>query len=362
MRLHIFNPEHDIALSYNRRHLTMPHVVQELRMNLGWIPALWAADGDVVLVDDVAYAVKASSRHAALAHDVLFLEKHELRGMSFQQICPWGWDVTLCTMLSEAGIPDTLLPSAADLYMMRHLSNRLHTTDALRRLREGIEADTCGQTEYVIDDRRAWELIKQWKDVVVKAPWSSSGRGVRYISGGIVPPTTQGFINNTTRLQGGIMMEPYYNKVKDFGMEFEIHSNGETTYCGLSLFSTQNGAYTGNLIATENEKTEILEKYVRRELLDDIRERMKDYLTTHLRGHYVGPLGVDMMIVASDNRQGFLLHPCVEINLRRTMGHVALAITPQDGLTPQKVMRVVHDVNYQLKISCLENNFVVPLP
>lgn len=358
MKLHIFNPEHDIALSYNRRHLTMPHVVQELRMNIGWIPALWASDGDVVLVDDVAFAVKASARYRHIAHDVLFLTKQELKGMSFEQVCPWGWDVTICTMLLESGIDKGVLPSAAELYMMRHLSNRLHTAQALKVLREGIEDSTVGEAEYVIDDKRAWELISKWKDVVVKAPWSSSGRGVRYISGGIVPRTTQGFMNNTMKLQGGIMIEPYYNKVKDFGMEFEMLPNGEIEYCGLSLFMTQNGAYTGNILATEEEKMEKLGKYVSRLLINDIKERMKEYFAKNLRGHYVGPLGVDMMIVAREDKQGFLLHPCVEVNLRRTMGHVALALSSQDGLTPQKVMSVLHDVNYQLKISDYENNYV----
>jgi hypothetical protein len=55
--------------------------------------------------------------------------------------------------------------------------------------------------------------------------------------------------------------------------------------------------------------------------------------------NYEGPFGIDMMVVANpdatsekslaadiEERQ-FLLHPCVEINLRRTMGHVALALT-----------------------------------
>ena len=41
-----------------------------------------------------------------------------------------------------------------------------------------------------------------------------------------------------------------------------------------------------------------------------------------------------MMVVATDEKDGFLLHPCVEINLRRTMGHVALSIPPFRELRP----------------------------
>jgi len=69
-----------------------------------------------------------------------------------------------------------------------------------------------------------------------------------------------------------------------------------------------------------------------------------------LNGQYVGPLGVDMMIVAQENHDGFFLHPCVEINLRRTMGHVALSLTPSiDDVL--RVMRIEYmDNHYKLKI------------
>ena len=64
-------------------------------------------------------------------------------------------------------------------------------------------------------------------------------------------------------------------------------------------------------------------------------------------GGYVGPFGIDMMVT----KEG--LHPCVEINLRRTMGHVALAISPKDD-DIQGVMRVIYDGNhYKLKINKL---------
>ena len=67
-------------------------------------------------------------------------------------------------------------------------------------------------------------------------------------------------------------MEPYYNKVKDFGMEFTAHGDGSVTCDGLSLFSTQNGAYTGNLLDTEDEKSEMLGRYVEKSLLNNIKK------------------------------------------------------------------------------------------
>ena len=52
MTLHIFNPEHDIALAANLANFTAPHAGRQLRHDLGFIPALWAEEGDSVLVDN----------------------------------------------------------------------------------------------------------------------------------------------------------------------------------------------------------------------------------------------------------------------------------------------------------------------
>jgi hypothetical protein len=152
------------------------------------------------------------------------------------------------------------------------------------------------------------------------------------------------------------MVEPYYRKVKDFGMEFYSDGLGHVTYLGLSLFHTKNGAYTGNLLATESKKQELLSHYLPLSLLCEVQEMICKHMGTLLSDKYEGPFGIDMMVCASHSTTGdpqFLLHPCVEINLRRTMGHVALALSPDDD-DILRVMRVDYADNiYKLKIQRL---------
>ena len=62
MTLHIFNPEHDIALASNLSNFTAPHAGRQLRADLGLLPALWAEEGDIILVENVEYATKAWKR------------------------------------------------------------------------------------------------------------------------------------------------------------------------------------------------------------------------------------------------------------------------------------------------------------
>ena len=50
MTLHVFNPEHDIALAYDNKYFTAPHAGRQLRNDLDYLPVLWAAEGDYVLV------------------------------------------------------------------------------------------------------------------------------------------------------------------------------------------------------------------------------------------------------------------------------------------------------------------------
>ena len=71
-----------------------------------------------------------------------------------------------------------------------------------------------------------------------------------------------------------------------------------------------------------------------------------------LKGKYKGPLGVDMMIVKDYLAGGYFLHPCVEVNLRRTMGHVALSISSIVA-DAKMVMQIETDNVFKLKIQML---------
>lgn len=356
MNLHIFNPEHDIALACNKRRFTAPHAAQELRTSIGWIPALWASDGDMVLVDDVAFAIKAAARCKEKKAEVLFVSDADIRGVHFDHILPWGWDKALKTRLIDDGVPAEQMPSDNVMEHLRLLSSRVQTKNTLKHLREGL-ASTCGEAFSTSDISLIEDSVTSGNHIVIKSPWSSSGRGVRYVEHSITP-SVRGFLRNVIREQGEVMVEPYYNKVKDFGMEFESMADGSVVYRGLSLFLTHNGAYTGNLLAHEDEKAEMLSRYVEPQLIDEIKTRACRYFANMFKGIYQGPFGVDMMIVASgDEGDGFLLHPCVEINLRRTMGHVALALTPEVA-SPHRLMHIDHEVNYLLRVSPIENPFV----
>ena len=153
------------------------------------------------------------------------------------------------------------------------------------------------------------------------------------------------------------MAEPYYNKVVDFGMEFVSDGLGGVDYSGLSLFHTVNGAYVGNVVDTEERKEEQLVRYVSVQLIRQLRKRIAEVLGEAFGGCYQGRFGVDMMVVRQGRR--FLVHPCVELNLRMTMGHAALALA-DNGLSPRRIMRISCTDKYRLRIeNCRETDEAV---
>jgi hypothetical protein len=348
MVLHIFNPEHDIALAANLSNFTAPHAGRQLRHDLCCLPAVWAAPGDYVLVEDVEAARTAFSRLMHRSFDG-FIDKHALARLDIVRVEPWGWDLALRSFLLRYGVK--AVPSEQEIAVIRDLSHRKTAVDLLTELK----GDGLTGASWLADSlERVGDLLRHHQHIVVKAPWSSSGRGIRFIDGEMDDYQRRWIVNVMAR-QGSVVVEPYYNKVKDFGMEFESDGLGQVRYLGLSLFHTQNGAYTGNILAQEEEKREIISRYLPPYLLDAIQIKICQRLGEQFKGKYRGPFGIDMMIVSNNVQWPMangqcLLHPCVEINLRRTMGHVALELARH--CASDKVMRIDYfDNRYMLHIS-----------
>ena len=361
MKLHIFNPEHDIALAINKYRFTPPHAGRQLRADLGFIPALWADNGDWVLVDDKEAAEEAARHLVKYAGDVRFVETDDLQDIADAElntlaIEPWGWDSSVCFQLVRANPAlKELLPEASRLEAIRNMSSRTFAADRLLPELTCLDKHLVGRSVYCSDVETVRRILHDNGSIVMKSPWSSSGRGVRYIENGLLTVQQEGWINNIIARQGGVMVEPLYRKVLDFGMEFSTRADGGIDYCGLSMFATSNGAYTGSMLATESDKREILRRYCDEKLLDMVCESIVKILSPLFSGTYEGPFGIDMMIVATDNVGTFMLHPCVELNLRRTMGHVALAVSPSD-VEPQRVMNIAYSGKYHLRIHKTNTN------
>lgn len=294
--LHLFNPGHDEALAAGTPYYTDTKAARLLADDLAELPRLWAAAGDVVVG----------------ANDLAAFRPWD----DVERIEPWGWDAALVHRLRRAGAPERLLPSAAELHRLRRLSSRRTAVEVLQRLNGDFVSRWC------TTPAEALAAVAEWGESVLKAPWSSSGRGVFRVA---AEPDVAA-VRRLTRLveaQGGIEVEPFYAGARDFAVEYLSDGCGGLSFEGFSVFdTTAGGNYAGNLVADDATLLATL-GFPR---LAPVLSALHPILTDLFGTSYCGPLGVDMLLLP-DGR----IHPCLEINLRRTMGFVALALRPRHG-------------------------------
>lgn len=346
MKLHIFNPDHDLALAANRIPFTAPHAGRALRYDLSFLPAIWAEEGDFVYAEHPETARQRACELGVDVEKVSFVNSAKIAALNFScsDICPWGWNKVLSHELAMS-LSVTGLPAESVLDGWRTISGRqwaaAHLLPFLRR------SDSVGDAFCLHTVNDVTQYLALYESVVLKAPWSCSGRGIRYVTPSSWDARMQSWTAHVLQKQGAVMLEPYYNKVLDFGMEFKIHRQ-EIRFLGLSLFRTLHGAYSGSVVSSEEYKQEILTQYVGRERLDQLSHDIIALMSRHDLHGYEGCFGVDMMIVSPNSGEGFKIHPCVELNMRRTMGHVALDLAKYSDV-PQ-LMRIEYDGRYRLRM------------
>ncbi len=334
----------------DKARFTPSHNVSKMRREMAFLPLLWAEPGDIVLVEDTEYAYKVADHlKSYINKGVSIMGYNRLRSVIKQKVgmkcfdlvaAPWGWDKAVRNTLLSMCWPEEHLPSEEFLEQVRNASHR--------RTAKGFLENTGSKfTAYEVTTiNEIVSLIEKHGNIVLKSPWSCSGRGIRFVNKDNFTPSLFRWIDNIISQQGSIMVEPHYEKLRDFAMEFEV-TDGCVKFVGYSIFDTCYTAYSSSLIATEERKREILETYLFPSVIDETLSCCEDYLTSILPEGYEGGIGVDMMIVKGGD--GFSLHPCVEINMRRTMGHVALCF-PTSDLLPERNMIIEFARNFELKI------------
>ena len=317
MVLHIYNPSHDEALAVNR----VPYCPSSAARRTGemfWdVAKWWRAPDDVIL-----HLPDDGSLRGVEVPDWSRVERIE----------PWGWDRHIVGVLRKLGAPEHLLPTDSQLDRIRALSSRHTTVKVLERLDSILQRVAehnsphpvasalpilRAESRWCTDEAAALAAIEEFGGrAVLKLPWSCSGRGVWTTESA----SSLQRIRKSLREQGAVEVEPWYENVADFAMEFETDARGRVSYVGLSVFATHDGGgYAGNVVAPQEVLRRDLESRAACSLpLEAVADSLCEALTDVLAGDYVGPLGVDMMLTP----QG--IHPCIEVNLRNTMGRVAI--------------------------------------
>ena len=304
----LFNPDNDMALAYGKPHFVVRRSIRKMADDLSFLPAWYAEKGSWVLVDS-ADRIELFQKYCPFNLDVNFTTQPT---SDFDTVRPWGWNPSLCYDLQLKGFPPDSFPNEERMRKIRNLSSRLTAVEILKQF-QGTDY-LIGDATVLTRETDVEQYVYSHDKIVLKAPWSGSGRGVQFVSPDSWNASLKSWVSRVLLTQEAIVAEQCYVKSVDFAIEFYSDVKG-VSFAGYSLFETDdNGVYKRNILASDKEIEKKLVEYVPLCALSHIKSRLKQQLFEQIHGVYQGYLGVDMLISKGK------VHPCVEINLRMNMG------------------------------------------
>lgn len=305
--MQLFYPSHDIALSNGVRHFNPPAAAMRLQEDLASLSEIW--------------------------------NQPYRRGEQPIPL-PWGWDYDTRKYIHDAHvIKMTQLPTDQELEVIRQLSSRRTTIGLLEHLNAEAGPFEVSEPRWIDSEEQLFDYIRQQQNdgrrFVLKTPWSSSGRGLlmshnRNREGRLNaahPEVLMRQARGTIKKMGGIIGETWIEgKERDFAMLFYA-SDKAVRFIGYSLFDNDNstGGTTyrqGYLLSNEEIEKRLGVDAERLHLIAQTLEGCLTHLAEQLlhRPWQLGYMGIDMMTYKQDGE--LRIHPCIELNLRCTMGVV----------------------------------------
>lgn len=321
MNIHYFNPGHETAVNNASPYYTPPANIAAMQEELSFLPAWYADREDKVLVDskDEVYYSYLTEKFSTLAQPV---SQNELTQYRDANVSLWGVSPQAIRYFEELNKElEINLDISEWSEEYKYLNSRLAARDCLSELINSIpllSQAIIPQFYTNLDDINRAVNASAYQ-LLAKAPYSSSGRGLLWLPATGLTRTENQILHGILKKQGSVSIERVLDKQMDFAMEFMADGKGNIAFAGYSLFYTNaKGGYEANYIGSQESIIEQLSEKISLDLLDSVKKKLIDIMSKKVATLYNGCIGVDMLIYLEDNE--YKLHPCVEINMRYNMG------------------------------------------
>lgn len=336
----LYNPTCEYAVASGNPWWQPNRLLQKMEADMSSIPMFLVQKGDYILVWKQPSSPFLQTFEALDFDLPKFIEVKkaltcdEILKNPVGKLKPWGWSPAAHQLLSP------LKPSCSTDFRespvavwkpeYREFYSRRFALETLKHLLadynnpdflpEFLIPEICTtQTEIEA-------LFKRWGELLIKAPWSSSGRGLQPVTKSPVHPKVWEKLLGIINSQGFVMVEPLLEKALDLAFQFEI-SKGKISYLGISNFTTDpKGQYTGNhlngLPGHIDPEVASFAASVPEFLIQPLIHILEK---SELAKNYEGNFGVDTLIFYDQNCK-LKINPCLEINLRQNMGLVSLSL------------------------------------
>lgn len=318
-----FNPTCEIAIANQSPYYNAPELLANFEEELATLMVFFANSGDHVLKEmGVDENFRKTLDLLGLSEVKLTSKKNSLELLHNEavELAPWGWSPAEVNYLSAYNqIKEqkvyTKKTINSDLFERKHAIRFL--TQITEEYPNSLFPDKHQQPQILRSVEEVESFLLQKQQIVLKSPLSSSGRGLQVIRKNQLNTSNIQWINTNLKQQKYLVGEPLFDKLADLSFQFEIKSETEVFFHGISQFRTnKNGQYLGHYL---NPSPDTLSEYVSAGLLTELTKQLLNGLRDNLFSkHYRGFLGIDALIFLDEKQ--VKIHPCLEINPRCNMG------------------------------------------
>lgn len=334
--VYFFNPTCELAVANGSFSYMPPLLLREMENDLSILPVVFCSENDFVLTENAPSPEFLLELRKAGFEIPGFFSLSDLEAMpdgSFGAVYPWGWSPAahfklknLKTKCSEEFKKSPVYNWTADHQLLFERMTSLGFLNEILGRNQLTWFVDKGMTGVKISNPEEIEpLLNQYSSVVLKAPLSSSGRGIQVIRRKFLNSSNKQWISGVLKQQGYLIAEPFLEKVLDLSFQFRILTGSEVSYLGYSVFETNtNGQYSGTLIHPDL-NTVLSGEDIKevKEMIGVTAEVVHEALkNAPYTSHYRGFMGVDAMIFRNGGR--LMMQPCIEVNCRMNMGVLAM--------------------------------------
>ncbi|RKD89959.1 hypothetical protein [Mangrovibacterium diazotrophicum] len=325
-RIFHFNPTCEIAIANGSPYFVPTALLCEFEADLATVMSVLASQNDLVVCREIpsSRTIEEWKKWNLMNGKFVTLESltehttaHNSGSFDLQS---WGKspaEANLFKFLNSSHWDDNL----------KQLFERKTSTDFLNCFLERddlpAEIDRSLNQLVICKEAEIEHLLKRQSPIVLKAPLSSSGRGLLVLRKNELNNANRQWIKGNLDQQGYLVASSWLNKKLDLSFQFESDGNGGISYLGHSVFMTNsNGQYAGHYLNFKlRNKLPIDEK-----VLTLISEKLGEELTQSTYSTiYKGIIGIDTLVYLDEDNK-LKIHACIEINPRYTMGFLSQQI------------------------------------
>lgn len=343
-RLFFFNPTNEMAIANGEVSYMPPRHLHHFEMDIAALPWLLGNEKDYILVrqkkgNSIRHLEPYNWDLPTLVSSPEEIPSKDQHNLWFS---PWGWSPSVYRHFKNWELfSHPLWSSHPFAVWKKDLANILSRETSYQLLKKIFAIKKDNPSEYPLitipempmeiynEENLSTILTKQSPPLIVKTPFSASGRGLFRIRTEEDAPEKSAWIKGMLKKQGKIYVEKMLKKVQDVSFQFYMNPD-EINFLGHNFFYAEtSGQFAGCAIGAPETHSPLFRDH---KLISEAIEQASDLLYKGISGlglnkQYTGPAGVDGIFFDSNGK--LKLQPCLEINLRYNMGYANVLFKQQ---------------------------------